>query len=160
MPSPTEIIDALRQEVRDLRTARVPILGRISATALGALSPTTADVWQEADPTLMVGVGPSGRLAVTATARLAATGGSLAMGWLLEGPWLDEARTAPIHEVDQTTVQPDVARALTVVAGELAASYTWEHTDLTAGWWQVSARYRMTGTTATATARQLLAAPL
>lgn len=153
MPSTTEIIDALRSEVRELRTARTPILGRTSATALDALPVTTSDGWQAADPTLMVGVGPSGRLAITATAQLAA----VAMGWQLEGPWLDEDRTAPIHDVPVATIAADLTRALSVAG---AASFTWEHTGLATGWWRVSARYRLTGTNGTATARQLLAAPL
>jgi hypothetical protein len=155
-----DVLQRHDRAIRGLLYGKKVAAGRESATISSAVSWSAATAWTAAGgPTAWVQVGPSGRLAITVTARLSGTGGRTLMGWQVTGPYLD-ANSTPIHGAPAATTAADESRALAVSSGEVTASHTSELIGLTPGWYVVDCRYSTTGTAGSATYRQLLAEPV
>jgi hypothetical protein len=160
------LVAGLRREVATLQSARRVDLGRRGATVDSTINLAVGSFAANGGPHVDVFVGPSGRLTVTASARLVApTGERASMGWQLVGPFLDKDGAPIAGEPSATVVAADAARALAVKAGtggaaELTASHVTELAGLVPGWYDLDARYALTAGAGTAAYRQLIAAPL
>lgn len=155
------VLAALRREVDALQSSRRVELGRRGATTDSTITLAAGGFVANGGPHVDVFVGPSGRLTVTASARLvAATGERASMGWVLNGPYLDKDG-APLAGEPATDVYPgDASRALSVKGGEITASHVTELSGLVPGWYDLDARYALTAGVGTAAYRQLIASPL